>query len=131
MYCYYSYGFKNERNVIKIAIFWRKITKVIQQLGALPPNPSVIRLSCIGLFSTGPKLDNFCTKKSTLDSNPLSLNKILAALLVALWFQKRANYDRNDVKIAICCRKITKITQTLEALPPGPLCNKLELHQLV
>ena len=95
--------------------------------GALPPGPSVIRLSCIGLFSTGPKLDNFCTKKFTLGSNPLSLNKILAALLVALWLQKRANYDRNDVKIAICCRKITKITQTLEALPPGSLCNKLEL----
>ena len=125
MYCYYSYGFKNVRNVIKIAIFWHKITKVIQQLWALPPGPSVIRLSCIGLFSTGPKLDNFCTKKITLGSNLLSLNKILVALLVALWLQKRANYDRNDVKIAICCCKITKITQTLEALPPGPSVTSL------
>ena len=117
MYWYYSYGFKNVRNVIKRALkllfFWRKITKVIQQLGALPPGPSVIRLSYIGLFSTGPKLDKFCTKKTTLGSYPLSRNKILLALLVALWLQKRANCDRNEVKIAICCRKIKKITQRL------------------
>ena len=64
-----------------------------------------------------------------MGSNPCFLNKILVALLVALWLRKRANYDRNDVKIAICCRKITKIIQTLGAPPPGPLCDKLELHR--
>ena len=30
--------------------------------------PFVIRLSCIGLFSTGPKLDNFCAKKFSFGS---------------------------------------------------------------
>ena len=30
------------------------------------PAPSVTRLSCNGLFSTGPKLDNFCAKKHLL-----------------------------------------------------------------
>ena len=45
--------------------------------------PSVIRLSCISLFSMGPKLDNFCTKKFSFGSSPLPLSKILAAPLVA------------------------------------------------
>ena len=48
---------KCDLNGVKITIFAAKIT---QQLGVLPP--SVTRLSCNGLFSTGPKLDNFCAK---------------------------------------------------------------------
>ena len=47
---------KCDLNGINIAIFAAKIT---QQLRALPP---LTRLSCIGLCSTGPKLDNFCAK---------------------------------------------------------------------
>ena len=45
--------------------------------------PSVIRLSSISLFSTGPKLDSFCAKKFTFGSSPLALTKTLVALLVA------------------------------------------------
>ena len=45
---------------------------------------SVTRLSCIGLFSTGPKLDNFCAKKTyTVGSSPFSFSKTLVALLLA------------------------------------------------
>ena len=97
MYCYYSYGFKNVRNVIKIALklhfFWRKITKVIQQLGALPPGPSVIRLSCIGLFSTGPKLDNVCTKKILWVQTPYLLTKS--------WLRFWLRYGFKNVRIMI------------------------------
>ena len=32
----------------------------------------MLRLSCIGLFSTAPKLDNFCAKKTTFGSSFLS-----------------------------------------------------------
>ena len=46
--------------------------------------PFSTRLSSNGLFSTGPKLDNFCAKKHfTFGSSPLSLSKTLVALLVA------------------------------------------------
>ena len=45
--------------------------------------PSVTRLSCIGLFSTGSKLDNFCAKNIYFWSSPLSLNKTLVMLLLA------------------------------------------------
>ena len=46
--------------------------------------PSVTRLSCNGLFSMGPKLDNFYAKTVTFGSSPPSLSKTLLALLVAL-----------------------------------------------
>ena len=45
--------------------------------------PCVTRLSCNGLFSTRPKLDNFCAKNIYFGSNPLSLNKTLVAFMVA------------------------------------------------
>ena len=45
--------------------------------------PSVTRLNCKGLFSTGPKLDHFCAKKHLLlVQAPLS--KTLVALLIAI-----------------------------------------------
>ena len=46
--------------------------------------PSVTRLSCNGLFSTGPKLDNFCAKNIYFWFKLLSLSKTLVALLVAI-----------------------------------------------
>ena len=45
--------------------------------------PFVTRLSSNGLFSTGPKLDNFCAKNISFGSRPLSLSKALVVLLVA------------------------------------------------
>ena len=42
-----------------------------------------MRLSCISLFSMGPKLDNFCEKKFTFGSSFLPHSKILVALLIA------------------------------------------------
>ena len=51
--------------------------------GAEGSAPSVTRLSSNGLFSTGPKLDNFCAKNISFGSRPLSLNKILVDFLVA------------------------------------------------
>ena len=50
---------KCESNGVKIAIFAAKLQKSPAAEGSAP---SVIRLSCNGLFSTGPKLDNFCAK---------------------------------------------------------------------
>ena len=48
--------------------------------GSTPP---VTRLTSNGLFSTGPKLDNFCAKNISFDSSPLSISKTLDALLIA------------------------------------------------
>ena len=66
-YCSSSYGFKNVRNVIEMAlklVFLPQTHKNCPAAGgSVPPGPSVIRLSCISLFSTGPKLENFCAKK--------------------------------------------------------------------
>ena len=45
--------------------------------------PSVTSLSSNGLFSTGPKSDNFCAKNIPFGSRPLSLSKTLVMLLVA------------------------------------------------
>ena len=64
---WYSYGFRNLQNVIKIALkslFLLQNHKNCPAFGGYPPQAlSVTRLSCITLFSTGPKLDNFCAKK--------------------------------------------------------------------
>ena len=46
--------------------------------------PSVTHLSCNGLFSTGPKLDNFCAKNIYFWFKLLFLSKTLVALLVAI-----------------------------------------------
>ena len=48
---------KCDLNGGKIAIFAAKSQK---SLAAGSSAPLVTRLSCNGLFSTGPKLDNFC-----------------------------------------------------------------------
>ena len=61
--------------------FCRKITKITHRLESLPP--SVIRLSCISLFSTELKSANFLQKKVTFGSSYHLLSKILMALLVA------------------------------------------------
>ena len=50
--------------------------------GAEGSAPSVTRLSSNGLFSAGPKLDNFCAKNISFGSRPLSLNKIRVDFLV-------------------------------------------------
>ena len=39
------------------------------------------------------------------------------------------NVIEKALKLLFFCRKITKITQRLGALPPGPLGDKLELYQ--
>ena len=81
---------------LKSVLFYRKITNIAQRLGAPLSGPSqshylfrdyapfVTRLSCISLFSTGPKSDNFWAKKTTTNFwfNPFS--KILVACLVAI-----------------------------------------------
>ena len=71
---------KRDWNGAKIAIFDSKSQKSPSSLGLCP---SVTRLICNGLFSTGPKWDNFCAKTFTFGSSPLSLSKTLVALLVA------------------------------------------------
>ena len=57
--------------------------------GSAPQAPSVIRLSYIDLFSTGPKLDNFWAKKFTYGLSFLPLSKNLVALLAAFAASKR------------------------------------------
>ena len=54
-------------NGVKIAIFAKKSQKSPAAGGSAP---SVTRLSCNGLFSLGPKSDNFSAKTFTLGSNP-------------------------------------------------------------
>ena len=51
--------------------------------GAEGSAPYVTRLISNGLFSTGPKLDNFCAKNIPFGSRPFSLSKILVDFLVA------------------------------------------------
>ena len=62
---------------VKIAIFAAKSQKSPTAGGSAP---SATRLSCNGLFSTGPKLVNFCAKYIFFDSSSLSLSKTLVAL---------------------------------------------------
>ena len=58
---------KCDRNGLKMAFFFAtKLQNLTSSSGALPLTLSVIRLSCIGLFSIGPKLGNFCAKKLDL-----------------------------------------------------------------
>ena len=63
MDCSYSFGFKSVRNVIEMALKLLFLPKNYKNHsaagGSLPHAPSVICLSCISLFSTGPKLDSF------------------------------------------------------------------------
>ena len=80
------YGFKNERIVIemtlKLLFVAAKSQKLPRRWELCPQAPSVTSLSCIGLFSTGPKVDKFCAKKFTLGASPLPLSKFLVVLLV-------------------------------------------------
>ena len=71
---------KCDLNGDKIAIFAAKSLKSPAAKGSAP---SETRMSCNGLISTGPKLDNFCAKNISFGSSPLSLRKTLVALLVA------------------------------------------------
>ena len=49
----------------------------------LNPFSQALLMSCISLFDTGPKLDNFCAKDFTFGSSPFPLSEILVAFLVA------------------------------------------------
>ena len=69
--------------VLKLLFFAAKLQKPPSGWGLCPQALSVIRLSCISLLSLEPKLDDICAKKFTFGSSPLSLSKILFALLVA------------------------------------------------
>ena len=71
---------KCDLNGVKITIFAAKSQKSPSSWGLCL---SETRLSCNGLFSTGPKLDNFCVKTFTFGLSPHSLSKTLVALLVA------------------------------------------------
>ena len=75
------------RNVIEMALncffFAAKLQKSPSSWGLCSHASSVIRLSCISLFSTWPELNNFCAKKFTFSSSLLSLSKILVACLIA------------------------------------------------
>ena len=80
------YGFKNVRIVIemtlKLLFVAAKSQKLPRRWELCPQVPFVTSLSCIGLFSTGPKLDKFCSKKFSLGASPFPLSKILVVLLV-------------------------------------------------
>ena len=69
IYCSYWCGFKHVQMWLrwrKTATLPQKCKKITQRLEASPQVHSVIRLSCISLFRTGSKLDNFCAKKILL-----------------------------------------------------------------
>ena len=71
---------KCDLNGVKIAIFAAKSQKSPSSWGLCP---SVTRLSCNGLFSSGPKLDSHVQKTFTFGLSPFSLNKTPVAFLVA------------------------------------------------
>ena len=68
-------------NGIKIAIFAAKSQKLPSSWGLCPLCDKLEYNN--GLFSTGPKLDNFCAKIIYVWFKPLSVSKTLVALLVA------------------------------------------------
>ena len=64
--------------------------------------PSVTRLSSNGLFSTGPKLDNFSAKNIPFGSRSLYLSKILVDFLVVFtpankFFKRLYSRMRNEL----------------------------------
>ena len=61
---------KRDWNGVKIAIFCLKFTNSPSGWGLCLQAPSLICLSCIGLFSTGLKLHSFCAQKFTFGSSP-------------------------------------------------------------
>ena len=64
-----------------------KFSNIVQWLGAPRPRPlSETRSSCISLFSTRPKLDNFCAKIICV---PPLFSKILVARLAAFTVANR------------------------------------------
>ena len=70
IYSKYSWDFKNVQNVIEFVLkllFLQQNYENRSSTEALPPPEAsfVIRLTCISLFSTEPKLDNFCGKQKT------------------------------------------------------------------
>ena len=83
IYYSYSYGFKNVRKVIDMTLkslfFAVKSENSLSDWRLCPP---VIRLGCIGLFSTGPKLNNFWEKNFAVGSRSLPHSKILVELLL-------------------------------------------------
>ena len=66
---------KNRQNVIENC-------KNHPASGGSAPRRLCDMVSCIGLLSTGPKLDNFCAK-NLLMVQALSLSKIMSVILVA------------------------------------------------
>ena len=95
------------------SLFLSQNDKIPQRLEAVPPQaPSTICLSCISLFSTGPKSDKFCSKNFTFGSSPLSLSRILVALLVVISaadriFKQLNGLDTKQVKKH--CRPYTSL----------------------
>ena len=65
------------------SLFFVESRKSPSSWGLCPQISSVMHLSCISLFSTGSKLDNFCGKKIYFWFKPPPFSKILVALLVA------------------------------------------------
>ena len=111
IYCNNSYGFKNVRNVIEMALkslFLPQNDKSHPAAGGSAPRPLCDTLELHRFVQHGSKLDHFPTKIYFWFKLP-TLSKILVALLVALWLQKRAKWDWNGVKIAVFRRKITKL----------------------
>ena len=84
--CSYSKGFKivrSDSNGVKNRYFCRKNNKNRPAAGALTPKPPfVTHLSCISLFSSGPKLHIFCAKKFLLLFQASSL---LAKFWLRFW----------------------------------------------
>ena len=78
--------------------------------------PLVIRLSCISLFSMGPKLDNFWRKKIAFGSSSVPLNKILVllAFTTANRFFKRL-YEPGSKRAKKRCRPYTSFFSDMNA----------------
>ena len=82
------------RNVIEMAL---KSLFFVQKppigWGLRPQAPFEIRVICIGYSARGVGWAIFVQSNVLLVQASPPFSKIMAALLVALWFQKRAKYD--------------------------------------
>ena len=73
----------------KLLFFAAKSQKPPSGWGLCPQAPFVIHLSCIGLFSSRPELDNFCANKFTFDSR----HSLLLKSCLRFWSNSQLQTD--------------------------------------
>ena len=97
--------------------------------------PSVICLGCIGLFSTGPKLNNFWEKTFAVGSSSLPHSKILVELLLvtftaADWFFKQF-FEPRTKRVKKHCRPYASLFSDIVNIKFFEIAHNLEPQNIV